>query len=215
MNILFTILAAGLTNSATVDPRYQECVDLVSEDARASRTAAERWVTDGGGPKAQHCLAVAELAAGLPKRAASRLQSLGENATVGPPEIRSKLYAQAAEAWLQANASEEAEAALDNAFKLTPGAGELYLVAAKLHAMREEPIQVINAIDEAEATGLGSVMGFVLRGRAHLETNDKEAAAQDVVRALSIDPTSIQALLLRGELQQLGVNIDVDYGDAL
>ena len=50
---------------------------------------------------------------------------------------------------------------------------------------------------------------YVLRGKARMKLGDNEGAAQDVVNALSIEQTNLDALVLRGELQQAGIVIDV------
>ncbi len=204
-------LSAAAAAEPSLDPRYQACIEGVKTDLEAGRSAAQQWAAEGGGAMAQHCLAVADLAAGFPKLAAARLQSITERNDAGDNTVRAKILAQSAEAWLEAELPENAETVVEQAFDLTPDAGELHLVAAKIYELQDRPLDVIKSVDAAEALNLGSAAGFVARGRAQFKTGNYEAAAHDVVRALSLDPRNIDALVLRGELRQTGIAIDVDY----
>ncbi len=198
----------------SVDPQYKECVALVKKDVEKGRQNATRWVSDGGGPPAQHCLAVAELAAGLPKAAALRLEDLAARSDAGDELVRARILSQAALAWLQAGEPTLAQNAIDAAFAAAPGAGELYLFAAMIAWEKGEAQATIDAINAGEKKGFTSVEGYVLRGRARHALLLHREAADDVVAALSIDPFNLDALVLRGELQQAGINIDAYYSDA-
>jgi hypothetical protein len=198
----------------SVDPQYRECVALVKSDLEEGRKRATRWASDGGGPPAQHCLAIAELAAGFPKAAAVRLEELASRSDAGDELIRARILSQAALAWLQADELALAQNAIDTAFAAAPGAGELYLFAAMVSSARGESQATIDAIDAGEKKGFTSVEGYVLRGRAKHALLKHREAADDVVAALSIDPFNLDALVLRGDLQQAGVDIEAYYTDA-
>lgn len=198
----------------SVDPKYKACVDLVKTDLEKGRENATRWVGDGGGPPAQHCLAVAELAAGFPKAAALRLEDLASRSDAGDELVRARILSQAALAWLEAGELELAQAAIDAAFAAAPGAGELYLFSAMVHDAKEEYQATIDDITIGEKKGFTSAEGYVLRGRARHALLLHREAADDVVAALSIDPFNLDALVLRGELQQAGIDIDAYYSDA-
>jgi len=213
MSVLIALALAVQTAMADqIDPRYQDCVSLIDADMEIGRIAAQQWAAEGGGAIAQHCLALADLAAGFPKLAAARFQEIAGRSDAGDAGIRAKILAQAANAWLEAGLPQNAGDAIDEAFLLTPDAGELNLVAAKVYEAQERPLDVIKAVSAAQSAGLGSAAGFVSRGRAYFQTGDTEAAANDVVNALQIDPYNLDALVLRGELQQTGIVIEVHYG---
>lgn len=201
--------------AAARNPRYQECIERVFANIREGRASAERWSREGGGPAAVHCLAIADLAAGFPKIAAVRLFELAERPDAGEEGVRARLYAEASEAFVTAGAIEEAETAIGAAFALAPDADELYLPAAKVHAARDRDQATIDAVTTAEERGVVSSAGFVLRGRARYRLADYLRAADDVIAALKIDPTNLDALVLRGDLSQKGVDIRADYAPAL
>ena len=215
MSILSLLAAFAASEAAVVTlpetSRYQDCVALTQSDIEAGRKAAQQWVSEGGGSDARHCLALADLEAGFPKLAAARLEEIAQRKDGGDDFVRARVLAQAAEAWLRAEEVDQAERAISEALSLVPDAAELQLTAAQVFAARAQWQKVINAVDAAEEAGIVSADTFVLRGRAYYSFGNYETAANDVVSALSIAPTNIEALLLRGDIQQTGIVIDVFY----
>ena len=193
------------------DAEYQACIDGVHQDVEKGRAAALEWVADGGGAPAEHCLAVADLAAGFPKLAAIRLQELGEKPEAGDNFIRARILSQSALAWIEADEPEQAQAAIDEAFILASSAEELYLTAAAVHAANNRQQATIDAVTKAEEAGFTSVRGYNLRARARMTLSQYREAANDVVAALSVDPFNLDALVLRGELAQAGIDIGANY----
>lgn len=195
----------------TVDPDYADCVAAVEADASAGRQRAERWANEGGGPPAQHCLALAELAAGLPKLAAIRLHELAERRDVDDDLIRARIFSQSALAWIEAGETAQAEETMRAAFDIAPNAAELYLAQAKVEAAAGRNQAAIDAVDRAEEDGFITAEAYVLRGRAKHNLLRHREAADDVIAALSLDPMNIDALVLRGDLIQAGVAIGARY----
>jgi len=207
---LLSVLAL-IAAAETVDPRYADCVQLLEADLDVGRIAAQQWVSEGGGAEARHCLAVADLKAGFPKLAALRLEEIAQRNDAGDDYVRARLLSQAAQAWLTAKEPQQAETALDQAIALVPDSPELYLTAAKVYAAQERWRDVVIAVDTAQEGGFVSAETFVLRGRGKFVTGAHEAAAEDVVAALSLDPVNVDALVLRGELAQAGTEIEVFF----
>ena len=207
-------LPAYLESSIGAGARHQECVRLVIEDIEEGRAGAQRWASEGGGAPAQHCLAIADLAAGFPKLGAIRLRDLAERPDAGDETARARILAEAALAFLDAGETREAEAAIDAAKLRAPALGEIEFVAAKIYADDKRWQAAADAVTAAEDKGVRAPEGYVIRARAMRALGRDEDAANDVVAALTIDPFNIDALTLRGELQQAGVRIEAYYGDA-
>ncbi len=224
MSVLISILAAAMTPEAPFNPfdalalesaverdRYIECVALVDADTERGRAAAETWTAEGGGVAAHHCRAVADLAAGHPRLAAIRLMQIVERSDAGDILTRARFLEQAALAFLEADEPDLALEALENARRLAPNSGELSLTAGLVFAANEMWQATVDAVTAAEEQGFRSLEAYVARGRAHKALSQNLRAAEDVVAALKIDPFDLDALVLRGELQQLGVAIDASY----
>jgi len=213
MKIALLITATTLGATAPgADPKYLDCISLIEANLEIGRIAAQQWTAEGGGNRAQHCLAVADLAAGFPKLAALRLEEIAKRLGADDPLIRARLLSQAATAWLEAAMPEQADATINQAMQLAPSAGELHLVAARVYHAQKRWLAVIKAVSAAEDDDIASAAGYVARARAQLSLGNNEAAANDVVRTLNLDPLSVDALVLRGELRQAGVVIEVHYG---
>ncbi len=207
MNFLIPLILA--LAPAQASDRYLDCLFLIEEDVETGRRAAQIWADEGGGISAQHCLAIADIAAGFSKLGAARLESIAERTDAGDGLARARLYAQAIDAWLEAGEIIQAEEALAAARERAPDEPELQLAAAKISAAKEDWHTVIAAVTAAEESNIGSAEAFVFRGRAHLAVGNAEQAAIDVVKALTLEPTNIDALTLRGDVQRAGVTIDV------
>lgn len=188
--------------------RYQDCVGLLAADLERGRRAAEQWASGGGGAPAAHCLAIGELAAGFPKLAAIRLTEIAERGDAGDLRARARLMAEAALAWLEAGDADEAERSIGAAKKIAPVLPELDFVAAKVFAEQEDWKAAAGAVTAAERAGAVSPEAYVIRARAHRALGKDADAADDVVAALTLDPYDINALTLRGELRQAGIEIE-------
>ena len=207
------ILPAYLERTETTSERYVDCVRLITEDAASGRRAAEVWASEGGGAPALHCLAVSDLASGLPKLAAVRLTGISERADAGDAKARARLLAEAALAWLDARDYPQAEGSIAAAKRMAPDLAELDFVAAKVFAASEDWQNAADAVGAAEEKGLKAPEAYLIRARANRALGKDMAAADDVVAALTLDPLNIDALTLRGELQQAGIDIEAYYGD--
>jgi predicted Zn-dependent protease len=207
-------LPAYLEKTESTSARYADCVRLIADDAETGRQAALTWVSDGGGAPAQHCLAVSDLASGLPKLAAVRLTEISERRDAGDSNARARLLAEAALAWIDANDLVQAEASAGAAKRMAPGLPELDFVAAKVFAAGEKWQAAADAVTAAEKAGVAAPETYVIRARAHRALGKDMDAASDVVAALTLDPYDIDALTLRGELQQAGIEIEAYYGDS-
>lgn len=215
---MFAFLLIFAANAALADTpvsaRYAQCIEALDDDIEAGRRIAQDWAISGGGAEARHCLALADLRAGYPKLAAARLEEIAERADAGDDFIRARILSQAAEAWLQADNVANAEAALEAAIELAPDAPELQFTAAKVYAAGGKWQAVFDAITAAEQAGVLSSEGYVLRARSRYQFGAFQEAAEDVVRALALNPRNIDALVLRGEIQQTGIEIEVASGTA-
>ena len=205
----FTQTASAQTNA--ISSRYQDCIALVEEDIEIGRIAAKQWTTEGGGAPALHCEAIADLRAGFPKLAAVRLTQISERSDAGDGLIRARYLEQAAMAWLEAEELDYAGDTIKQAQALAPNSGELSLTAGLIYAAKERWQATIEAISAAEDEGFKTTAGLIARGKAYKALANYRQAAEDVVAALSIDPFHLDALVLRGELQQLGIEIDANY----
>ena len=207
------LLPAYLDAEEGTSARHDDCVRLIADDPASGRRAAEAWTSEGGGAPALHCLAISDLASGLPKLAAVRLTEISERADAGDGTARARLLAEAALAWVDARDYPQAEGSIAAARRMAPGLPELDFVAAKVFAASGKHQAAADAVTAAEEKGLTTPEAYLIRARANRALGKDMAAADDVVAALKLNPLDIDALTMRGELQQAGIEIEAYYGD--
>ncbi len=210
MNPVFFIGALALLQAeATEEPvsDYEACAELATTSPDAAARFAEQWMSDGGGIEAKHCAAIAMLAQGAPRSAGALLIDLAESKEANPV-LASQLYVQAAEALLSGGAKEKAFEAVRSAYRLMPDAPEIHVAAAAIYATAEEWEGVKLTLTALERQAALSADAYALRGRAHFELGDHQAATEDVVRALELEPLLVDALVLRGDLLTAGYPVD-------
>ncbi|MEM6414443.1 MAG: hypothetical protein AAF720_07275 [Pseudomonadota bacterium] len=205
------INSLGRAAYSGIDPEFTACVSGISADVETGRRSARQWLNDGGGPPAQYCLAIGDFAAGFPKLAAVRFTELAEMPNAGSDETKSRVYASAALSFLDANKAKEALLSLKSALNISPDLSDLHLVAAKVYAANEQWEAVVNAVGKSIEAGLINTEGFILRATAHRALGKNRQAAEDIVQALKREPENLDALVIRGELIQGGIEIRARY----
>ncbi|MCI5046592.1 MAG: hypothetical protein MRY59_03745 [Aquisalinus sp.] len=202
-----SISLANATDLA-LDPGYQACVDKVRDNPEQGRYQALRWVSDGGGDPALYCAAIADLAIGVPRLAAERLEVLAKKNRTPDPYLSARLYVQAAQAWAAGRETLPALAAIAEAERMAPATEEVKLLIAPIYAEIGRWGLTKRSLDAAEEFNPLSASALTLRARARKELSDTEGAARDLQLALNMEPENIEALVLRGELAQAGYIID-------
>ena len=209
--LLFITANISTAEALAENERYIDCLNIIEADVDTGRRVAQQWAATDSGLDAEHCLAVADLAAGFYSLAGLRLDELADSQIARDSGINAELFRQATEAWILAEKFENAKTSARKGLAIDPASGELSLLAARAYSAQEDWSEVVTAVSNAEELGVFTSNGFVQRGRAYAKLGNYAAGAEDVVRALSIDPMNIDALVLRGEIQQAGVNIEVFY----
>jgi tetratricopeptide (TPR) repeat protein len=183
-------------------PEADRCFALLRTDPEAALTAAANWERQGGGEGAQHCAALAVLAAGDVARAAEQLQQLAARSRAAP-SARAAVFAQAAQAWLMAGETQRAFTTTTLALALTPDDVELLIDRAAALGSMGRHGEAVADLDRALASDPQRPDVLVFRAAAWRQLDRAEPARRDIERALELDPENAEALLERGILRQL------------
>ncbi len=206
----FLSRAAAARYESSAD-QYADCIAVIAENPELGEASARAWAIDGGGAPAIHCAAVAHLALGRPRLAAVRLLEVAERPDAGDDDARATVLAEAALAWIDAEEPGFAEEAAEAARAAAPWRADIAIVAAKAHAAATSWQAAADAVTAAEEGEAATSEGYVIRARARRALGKNREAAEDIVRALTLDPFDLDALVLRGELIQAGVEINANY----
>jgi len=198
--------AANDNPFGAADP-YQACVAAVNANAADAFEMASIWRDHGGGPPAEHCIALALIALDEPGEAASRLDLLARRMDAGAATDRARLLAQSGNAWLLANELQNAEAAFSAALKLTPGDAEIWTDRGRTRAARQDWANAETDLNSALSYDKTHPAAYVLRAGARQAQGNQAGYKADIDAALALDPTFPDALVERGAMK-------MDAGDA-
>lgn len=200
----------GLASSASAQQRpapadaarYQDCLAQIEVSAPATIIAAETWSFEGGGALAEHCAALAEIAAGDPAAGAQRLEEAAQGADARRYGLLSEFWAQAGGAWFVAGQADRAETAFSNAINLREGDAELWIDRGVARLQLEAYDAAERDFSEALKLRPRDLEALKLRGRAAYERGDLVRAQADTDAALARAPQDVEALRLLGDIRE-------------
>lgn len=178
--------------------RYTECMRLARMEPLKALPAAEKWIVEGGGLGARHCVALAMFQSGRHAQAAAQFEAIARDMGQERPGLRAELYAQAGQAWMEAGAADRAAAAQSRALELKTNDPDLWVDRGLSYAALQSWSRAISDFDQAIRLRQDDVEVLVLRAAAWRNARDPGRAMVDVNRALSIAPDNAEALLERG-----------------
>lgn len=196
-----------LTHAATADDppadgdRYQQCIDKAKDDPDQAFEDALEWRDLGGGPPAEHCIAMALLELGYAEDAASRLDALARRSDAGTPEQRSDLLMQAGDAWLLAKRGRLADETFSAALMLTPRKADVWAARSRARAMEEDWQMAVSDLDAAITFDNTNAEFYVLRSAARKALGQDALAREDIDTALLYDANNADALAERGMMR--------------
>jgi len=184
--------------------RYDNCMTMIERNAEAAFDEAIAWRDLGGGAPARHCAAAALLRLGYYGEAATRLEQLVQDPLLDPA-LKPTILQQAAEAWLGADKTERAYAALTSAIKLEDINPALWIDRGIVLAEMGLLDEAIADLSRAVVLDPNDPNPWLLRGSAYRLLENYKAAESDIAEALRLDPSDLDAYLERGNLRrQLG-----------
>ena len=109
--MLLALSAAAPAGAQALDPlagspdhlrRYTECMKLARSEPLKALPAAEKWMAEGGGLGARHCVALAMFETGKHVQAATQFEAIARDMGQERPGLRAELWVQAGQAWMEA-----------------------------------------------------------------------------------------------------------------
>lgn len=199
--MVFVLPARSYAQDLDSAARYRDCLRLVEVDPDQAFDQAMEWRTNGGGPAARHCEALALVELRLYGEAAVRLGDLADAPGSGEPEDRAALLAQAGNAWLLAGSGENAAIALTAALNLTPGDTGFLVDRGRAYAAAGDFAAAETDLSQALALMPAAADVLVLRAGARRIQGKLDGASEDISRALALNPDGPYVLVERGAIR--------------
>ena len=178
--------------------RYTDCMRLARSEPLRALPVAEKWMGEGGGLGARHCVAIAMFEAGRFVPAATQLEAIARDMGKERPGLRAELYAQAGQGWMEAGQAENAAAAQSEALALKANDPDLWIDRGLSYAAMKAWPRAISDFDRALALRDKDVETLVLRAAAWRNAGNAQRALEDAQFALRLAPEHSEALLERG-----------------
>ena len=178
--------------------RYNECMAQARSDPLRALPTAERWITEGGGMGARHCVATAMYQTGRYTQAAAQFEALARDLGADRPGLRAELWAQAGLAWHDAGALDKAVQAQTRAIELKPSDAEVWIDRGLSHSAARDWPRAIADFDRAQQLRPSDIEILILRAATWRNAGDPGRALADAQRALGLAPDHSEALLERG-----------------
>lgn len=182
--------------------QYEACLALIDRNPEAAYEEGLAWRAQGGSWPALHCIALAQFQLGQHGIAARRLESTAEGAVVATDATRAIILGQAGDAWIAAREYAFAERAFRRGRDFNAGDPGLALGVAEAAALQEKWSEAESAANAALQLDSSMVRAWRVRAQARFELGNLDGAADDLAEALGRDNEDIDALVLRGRLNE-------------
>lgn len=189
----------AMAGNAAAGP-YDDCVALAEQDPARAEVEAQRWVQDGGGSPARHCLALALVGQGARLSGAGLMVEIATEDRTLPDEVRAEMLIEAGEIYLGEGAVALGQTAAAHALRLAKDPRPALSLAARLKAEAGDWQGAANDLDAALARGTPDAGLLVLRASARRHLGARDAADADLQRAADIAPHLPDLWLERGVL---------------
>lgn len=193
-----------------VSRAYQSCMALARSKPSEGFEAAIAWRDEGGGPAARHCVAVALVGLGQLGEAAQRLEALAQNMNGFGAKERAAVLGQAGQVWLRMGDGSRAHAVFSAALQLDDSSAALWISRGEVLARAGKYWQAIDDFNAALDRNSRSLNALVFRAAAYRLLDVADLAADDLTRALTLDPNNPDALTELGMVR----NDQGDYDGA-
>ena len=165
---------------------YQICLTAARRNPDAGFESAIAWRDEGGGPPAQHCVALALFGLGQFSEAATRLEALAANMPTATTREQSAILGQAGSVWLHAGDPTDPELWIDRGDALARG-GEYWDAVDNFSAALDRDDQRLDAL--------------IFRAAAYRLLAVPDLARDDIARVLLIDHDNPDALMELGAVE--------------
>ncbi len=177
-----------------VSRAYQSCMALARSKPSEGFEAAIAWRDEGGGPAAHHCTAVALVGLGQLDEAAQRLEALAQNMNGFGARERAAVLGQAGQVWLRLGDGSRAYAVFTAALELDDSSAGLWISRGEVLARAGKYWEAIDDFSAALDRNSRSLNALVFRAAAYRLLDVADLAADDLTRALTLDPNNPDAL---------------------
>lgn len=213
------LMQAGATTTAERNMvRFNQCVELIEEDAPRAYEEAMAWAADTQSVNAYRCAAMALIGQDRHGEGARRLDSLAFAVNPAETATRADLLSQAGNAWLLAREPARARSSFTRAISTMESdptqLPDLLIDRARAYAMEEDWRNAEEDLSRALDIRADDPLALRLRAASRMHQRSFDLAEADAQRALTLAVTEddqVGAALVLGnvrESRRIGAPVD-------
>ena len=195
-------LVAAQSGPTPFDLRHEACLDQITDDAEQAYETALTWQNEGGGWRAQHCIAMSLFGLGRTNMAAHRLEQIARSPHGVTDGQKADYYFEATNFWLIDEDYERAEAAASAGLELRAEHLDLIISRARAHTGLKDYQSARKDLDTVLKLAPTRADAYRYRADLHRKNNDLKAALRDIEKSLSLDDTQVETAILRGHIRE-------------
>ncbi len=184
------------------DLRHEACLDKISDNPENAYEAALTWQNEGGGFRAQHCIAMALFGLGRTELAAHRMERLARFPHSITDSQKADYYFEAAGFWIIAEDHKKARAAAGAGLEIRPEHVDLLITRARASAGLKDYTSAKNDLNKALILAPQKAEAYRYRADLNLKQEDYEAASRDIEKSFALDDSQVETALLRGDIRE-------------
>jgi tetratricopeptide (TPR) repeat protein len=193
--------ANAATTPVAGKAQYEHCLSRAATSPKDALSEALEWQKAGGGPAAEHCLAVALVGLHRYGEAATKLDALAHGGFTSDPSMRAALFDQAGNAWLLTGRADNAIGSFTAALAIDPSDADVLADRARANAAQSNWARADSDLSAALLVDPSRADLLVLRGSARHALGRKTDARADFEQALALRPAYADALVERGTMK--------------
>lgn len=184
------------------DLRHEACLDKISDDAEQAYESALTWQDEGGGWRAQHCVAMSLFGLGRTNMAAYRLEQLGRAPHSVTDSQKADYFYEASNFWLLDEDYERAKNASSAGLELRAEHLDLLISRARAHAGLKDYAAAQKDLDRVLKLAPTRADAYRYRADLHRKNDKLDAALRDIEKSLALDGTQVETAILRGHIRE-------------
>ena len=198
----FAPIAQASDGPTEFDLRHEACLDQISEEPEIAYETALTWQNEGGGYRAQHCIAMALFGLGRTRLAAHRLERLARAPQGVTDAQKADYYYEATNFWLLDEDYDKAIAASSAGLELRSEHLDLMIARARAESGKQNYKAAQKDLDNVLKLAPTRADAYRYRADLHRRDNNLEAALRDVDKSFALDDTQIETAVLRGDIRE-------------
>ncbi|MEP6342625.1 MAG: tetratricopeptide repeat protein [Maricaulaceae bacterium] len=198
----FAPLSSANEEPTPFDIRHEACLDDISDNPEAAYETALTWQNEGGGYRAQHCIAMALFGLGRTEQAAHRLERIARAPHSVTDRQKADYFFEAANFWLLAEDYDKTIAASSAGLEIRSEHLDLLTTRARGYVGQDNFDAAKKDLDRVLKLSPSRADSYRYRADLHLRKGDHDAALRDINKSLDLDETQVETAVLRGDIRE-------------